>query len=314
MSSFTRRSSVPLSSGIPFSPASRATGPSFSAFSRAQHIPLNSSTCNNSSNSSGNRINSSIPWQRSFNGYNAGRKLYSSSQPSAASTYFEMGGRFPRTSMGTSPNFRVAQVPAAWATGTEPSNLTSNQSDTANNHRQTASQNESSFWNMPIQRTSGMADSSKSVKDMYKDWLSGQEEDARIIFNERTGEVEQSQDEAIESAQRTDNVMSRAQRALALISTHVGQFSDESLKTDVATLSSLVDELSRDLVAERASGRTLEENQIRTTNAACRARRLAEERAKVDSDPDLARSRNLWQTYKRFVPRSERCEYKHHHD
>lgn len=216
--------------------------------------------------------------------------------------------------MGTSPNFRVAQVPAAWATGTEPSNLTSNQSDTANNHRQTASQNESSFWNMPIQRTSGMADSSKSVKDMYKDWLSGQEDDARIIFNERTGEVEQSQDEVIESAQRTDNVMSRAQRALALISTHVGQFSDESLKTDVATLSSLVDELSRDLVAERASGRTLEENQFRTTNAACRAHRLAEERAKVDSDPDLARSRNLWQTYKRFVPRSERCEYKHHHD
>ncbi|OWT40811.1 hypothetical protein C362_01024 [Cryptococcus neoformans Bt1] len=210
--------------------------------------------------------------------------------------------------MGTPPNFRVAQVPAAWATGTEPSNLTSNQSDTTNNHRQTASQNESSFWNMPIQRTSGMADSSKSVKDMYKDWLSGQEEDARIIFNERTGEVEQSQDEVIESAHRTDNVMSRAQRALALISTHVGQFSDESLKTDVATLSSLVDELSRDLVAERASGRTLEENQIRTTNVACRARRLAEERAKVDSDPDLAWSRNLWQTYKRFVPRSERSQ------
>lgn len=216
--------------------------------------------------------------------------------------------------MGAPPNFRVAQVPAAWAIGTEPSNLTSNQSDTTNNHRQTASQNESSFWNMPTQRTSGMADSSKSVKDMYKDWLSGQEEDARIIFNERTGEVEQSQDEVIESAQRTDNVMSRAQRALALISTHVGQFSDESLKTDVATLSSLMDELSRDLMAERASGRTLEENQIRTTNAACRARRLAEERAKVDSNPDLARSRNLWQTYKRFVPRSERCEYKHHHD
>lgn len=188
------------------------------------------------------------------------------------------------------------------------------QSDTTNDHNQKTSPKESTFWDSPTQQRSCTAGSSRSVKDMYKDWLSGQAEDARSIVNECISRVKQSRYEVGGSTRRTDAVMGEAKRISAFISTHVAQLSDASLETDVATLSSLVDELSRDLEAERVSRRTLNDNLTKTTNAVNRAHRLAEERTKADSDPDLARSRNLWQTYKEFVPRSEKCECKHHYD
>lgn len=304
---FTRRSSVPLSSaGIPFPPGPRATGSSFPSFSRPQHISLNSSVWNNPSNSSGNPTNFSIPQQQPFNGYGAGQNFYSS-QPSAAPTYCG-------TRIGAPPNFRVVQVPAPWVPGTKPSNLMNSQSDTTNDHNQKTSPKESTFWDSPTQQRSCTTGSSRSVKDMYKDWLSGQAEDARSIVNECISKVKQSRYEVGGSTRRTDAVMGEAKRISAFISTHVAQLSDASLETDVATLSSLVDELSRDLEAERVSRRTLNDNLTKTTNAVNRAHRLAEERTKADSDPDLARSRNLWQTYKEFVPRSEKCECKHHYD
>lgn len=149
---------------------------------------------------------------------------------------------------------------------------------------------------------------------MYKDWLSGQDEDAKFDFNEHIGTVKQAQDEIVESTERTDRLMNRTKQASAFISARVAQCSDEVLKTDVATLSSLMDELTRDLALERTSRRTVVRNQNRTLNAVSRAHRLAKERAKIDNDPDLARSRKLWQTYRNFRPRSERCECKHHYD
>lgn len=288
-----------------------STGPSVSAFSHAQHTPHSPSAWHRASNSPGNPINSSIPQQQCFSGYNPGG-MFHGIHPSASE--YSGAGRSSVMNMDTLPGFRVAQVPAAWAPGTNRCNLADNQSNTTNNHNQTVSQKESSFWDIPTQQTSSATGSSKLVKDMYKDWLSGQDEDAKFDFNELIGTVKQAQDEIVERTERTDRLMNRTKQVSAFISARVAQCSDEVLKTDVATLSSLMDELTRDLALERTSRRTVVRNQNRTINAVSRAHRLAEERAKVDNDPNLARSRNLWQTYRNFGPRSERCECKHHYD
>lgn len=126
--------------------------------------------------------------------------------------------------------------------------------------------------------------------------------------------MKQAHDEIVERTERTDRLMNRTKQVSAFISARVVQCSDEVLKTDVATLSSLMNELTRGLALERTSRRTVVRNQNRTINAVSRAHRLAEERAKVDNDPNLVRSRNLWQTYRNFGPRSERFECKHHYD
>ncbi|KIY57009.1 hypothetical protein I307_03747 [Cryptococcus deuterogattii 99/473] len=257
--------------------------PSVPAFSHVQHTPHSPSAWHRASNSSGNPITSSIPQQQCFSGYNP-RGTFNDIHP------------------------RIAQVPAAWAPGTNSCNLTDIRSNTTDNHNQTACQKESSFWDIPTQQTSSAVGSSKSVKDMYKDWLSGQDEDAKFDFNEHIGTVKQAQDEIVESTERTDRLMNRTKQASAFISARVAQCSDEVLKTDVATLSSLMDELTRDLALERTSRRTVVRNQNRTLNAVSRAHRLAKERAKIDNDPDLARSRKLWQTYRNFRPRSERSQ------
>ncbi|KAE8540262.1 hypothetical protein D1P53_004202 [Cryptococcus gattii VGV] len=232
-----------------------STGPSVSAFPQVQYTPHRPSAWHRASNSSGNPINSSIPQQQCFSGYNPGG-MFHDIHP------------------------RVAQVPAAWAPGTNPCNLTNNQSNTTNNRNQTASQKESSFWDIPTQQTSSTTGSSKSVKDMYKDWLNGQGEDTKFDFNELIGTVKQAQDEIVERTERTDRLMNRTKRFSAFISDRIAQCSDEVLKTDVATLSSLMDELTRDLALERTSRRTVVRNQNRTINAVSRAHRLAEERAK----------------------------------
>lgn len=295
-----------------------STGPSVSAFSHVRHTPHSPSAWHRASNSSGNPINSSIPQQQCFSGYNPGG-MFHGIHPSASE--YSGPGRSSGMSMDTLPGFRVAHVPAAWTPGTNrcnltnnQSNTTNNQSNTTNNHNQTVNQKESSFWDIPTQQTSSATGSSKSVKDMYKDWLSGQDEDAKFHFNELIGTVKQAQDEIVERTERTDRLMNRTKQVSAFISARVAQCSDEVLKTDVATLSSLMDELTRDLELERTSRRTVVGNQNRTINAVSRAHRLAEERAKVDNEPNLARSRNLWQTYRNFGPRSERCECKHHYD
>lgn len=287
-----------------------STGPSVSAFSQVQHTPHSPSAWHRASNSPGNPINSSIHQQQCFSGYNSGG-MFHGIHPSASE--YSGAGRSSGTSMDTLPGFRVAQVPAAWIPGTNRCNL-NNQSNTTNNHNQTVSQKQSSFWDIPTQQTSCATRSSKSVKDMYKDWLSGQDEDAKFNFNELIGTVKQARDEMVERTERTDRLMNRTKQVSAFISARVAQCSDEVLKTDVATFSSLMDELTRDLALERTSRRTVVRNQNRTINAVSRAHRLAEERAKVDNDPNLVRSRNFWQTYRNFEPRSERCECKHHYD